>query len=58
MSNKTTFICRKFSLLLYFMLILQVTNGQKDFGKVDTWLKDNLEELGGRAVLLFTGMEK
>ena len=52
MSIKTTAICRKFSLLLYFMLILQVTNAQKDFGKVDTWLKDNLEELGGRAVLV------
>jgi CubicO group peptidase (beta-lactamase class C family) len=52
MSKNTTAVCRKFSLLLYCMLILQVTNAQKDFGKVDTWLKDNLEELGGRAVLV------
>lgn len=52
MSNKTTSTCRKFSLLLYFMLILQAANAQKDFGKVDSWLNNNLEELGGRAVLL------
>ena len=52
MSIKTTAICRKFSLLLCFMLILQVTNAQKEFGKVDNWLKDNLEEVGGRAVLV------
>ena len=52
MSNKTTSICRKFRLLLYFMLILQVTNAQKDFAKVGNWLKDNLEALGGRAVLV------
>lgn len=52
MSTKTTSICRKFSLLLYFMLILQASDAQKEFGKVDTWLKNNLKELRGRAVLV------
>ncbi|HEY8690894.1 MAG TPA: serine hydrolase domain-containing protein [Chitinophagaceae bacterium] len=52
MSIKTTTICRKFSMLLYFMLILQVAKAQKNFDKVDDWLQNNLEELGGRAVLL------
>ena len=51
MSNKTPTICRIFSLLLYFMLILQVSNAQNEFGKVNNWLKNNLEELGGRVYL-------
>jgi CubicO group peptidase (beta-lactamase class C family) len=34
------------------MLKLQVSNAQKEFGKVDNWLKNNLEELGGRVVLV------
>ena len=52
MSTKQRFICRKFSLLLYCMLLFQVSGAQNDFGKVDNWLKNNLEELGGRAVLV------
>lgn len=51
MSTKTLSICRKFRLLLYFMLILQAVHSQSKFSKVDEWLANNLEVLGGRAVL-------
>ncbi|GEM_PF-3201322 len=52
MSIKTVSICRKCSLLLYFMLLLQATQAQKFFSKVDNWLKNNVEALGGRVVLI------
>jgi len=52
MSIKTVSICRKCSLLLYFMLLLQTTQAQKIFSKVDNWLKNNVEALGGRVVLI------
>ncbi len=44
--------CRKFSLMLCFMLYLQVSFSQNNFNKADDWLKDNLNDLGGRAVLV------
>ncbi len=44
--------CRKFSLVLPFMLLLQFSFGQNSFNKADKWLKDNLNDLGGRAVLV------
>lgn len=52
MSIKAGGICRKFSLCIGFLLLLQVTQAQNNFGKVDKWLKNNLEELGGRAFLM------
>lgn len=52
MSIKTVSICRKCSLLLYIMLLLQATQAQKIFSKVDNWLKNNVEALGGRVVLI------
>ncbi len=45
-------VCRKCSFILIFMLVLQVCNAQYKFDRVDTWLKDNVKELGGRAVLV------
>lgn len=65
MSINNLFNCRKFSLLLYFLLILQVSKGQNKFPKTNEWLKDNVEELGGKAILvlfkdgkiIFTGSE-
>lgn len=52
MSCKMQFPCRKFSLLLSFMLMLQWADAQYDFRKVDAWLNDNLKDIGGRAVLV------
>ena len=52
MAHKITFICRKCSLSIAFMLLLQVANAQADFSKAGNWLKDNVRELGGRAVLV------
>ena len=34
------------------MLLLQVANAQMDFSKAGDWLKDNVKDLGGRAVLV------
>ncbi|MFN8251808.1 MAG: serine hydrolase [Ferruginibacter sp.] len=52
MSYKSRFRCRKCSLLLAFMLILQYGFSQYNFSKVDDWLADNVKDLGGRAVLV------
>ncbi|MEP6583244.1 MAG: serine hydrolase domain-containing protein [Ginsengibacter sp.] len=52
MSYKFGSYCRKFSLILPFMLYFQATFSQNSFSGVDTWLKENLNDLGGRAVLL------
>ena len=52
MAYKITFICRKCSLSIAFMLLLQAANAQADFSKAGDWLKDNVRELGGRAVLV------
>ncbi len=52
MSYKYLQNCRKFSLMLSFMLYLQATFAQGSFSKTDRWLNDNLKDLGGRAVLL------
>lgn len=43
--------CRKFSFTLIFSLLLQITFSQNKFTPVDSWLRDNVAELGGRAVL-------
>ncbi len=52
MSCKFQQICRKFSLVLSFMLYLQAPYGQDNFNKVDNWLKKNINNLGGRPVLV------
>ncbi len=52
MAYKNKFICRKCSLAIVFLLVLQVCTAQNKFAKVDTWLTDNLKDLGGRAVVV------
>jgi CubicO group peptidase (beta-lactamase class C family) len=52
MTYKTMKNCLRYMLFVAFLLILQVCKAQYDFSKVDGWLKENLNELGGRAVLL------
>ena len=52
MAYKSTSFCRIYSLLIASLLFYQVSNAQADFSKAGTWLKDNVNELGGRAVLV------
>lgn len=52
MSALTKFNCIKVSAVAVFLLIFQVTNAQYNFNKVNSWLKDNITGLGGRAVLM------
>lgn len=52
MSYKWIQICRKCSLAACFLLFLQSSFSQNNFAKADDWLKENLNELGGRAVLV------
>lgn len=44
--------CLYCSVLLVFMLIYQVSSAQYNFDKVSSWLRENLGELGARAVLM------
>jgi len=52
MAYNTHKYCLYCSILLFFMLIYQVSTAQYKFDKVNNWLKENLPELGGRAVLM------
>ena len=52
MSYKLPLFCRKFSLLMALLLLLQTGFAQYDFTKVDVWLNDNLKAIGGRAVMV------
>jgi len=52
MSYKTQLLCRKCSLFLIFLLVLQAGRAQNKFSSVESWLQQNLKELGGRAVLV------
>ncbi len=52
MAYKSCKYCLYFSLLGVFMLLYHVSAAQYDFKKVNGWLKENLEDLGGRAVLI------
>ena len=46
-------ICRKCSLIASFLLLFQSSFAQQyNFSDVDNWLKQNLDQLGGRAVLV------
>ena len=52
MTPKLLKICRKCSSVLLFMLLFQQNYAQYNFSNAQIWLKDNLKELGGRAVLI------
>jgi CubicO group peptidase (beta-lactamase class C family) len=52
MSYKFNTFCRKYSLLLVLMLLLQVSFAQTNFNKIDDWLNYNVKELGGRTTLV------
>jgi CubicO group peptidase (beta-lactamase class C family) len=52
MSVKLNLFCRKCRLSLMLLLLLQVCNSQDTFSKVDVWIKNNLKDLGGRAVVV------
>ncbi|UAY51433.1 serine hydrolase domain-containing protein [Ferruginibacter albus] len=52
MSYNFNITCRKCSLIVVFMLLLQVSFAQYNFSKVDAWLGQNVKELGGRAVIV------
>ncbi|MFZ4058657.1 MAG: serine hydrolase domain-containing protein, partial [Ferruginibacter sp.] len=52
MSVNLILICRKCTFLIALLLIQQICLGQQAFEPVKQWLKNNLDEMGGRAVLL------
>lgn len=52
MSAKSKIICQLFSFFISFLLLFQSATAQYNFGKADKWLKENIEGLGGRAVLM------
>ena len=52
MSKKIKLLCRKCSVLIVFLLFLQGSQAQNDFNKVENWINANLEDLGGRAVMV------
>ena len=52
MTHKVKFFCLHFRLLFFALLLLQFTNAQTNFSKLDDWLDNNVSNLGGRAVLL------
>jgi len=44
--------CIKVRAVALFLLLFQFSQAQYNFSEVDTWMKENLEELGGRAVMM------
>ncbi len=52
MTYKTSSFCRKYIALAVCLLYLQVVSAQSDFSAAGNWLKDNVQDLGGRAVLV------
>ncbi len=52
MSYKTIVTCRKCSTVLIFMLLFQFGFAQDKWKNVDDWMQANLDEMGGRAVLM------
>jgi CubicO group peptidase (beta-lactamase class C family) len=52
MAHLNTTICRKCSIVAILLLILQVSYAQYNFDEAQNWVKGNLKELGGRAVLV------
>ncbi len=53
LSHNLNRFCRKCSLISSFLLLFQFTFAQQyNFTETDSWLKNNLNKLGGRAVLV------
>src|SRR4051812_25913937 len=52
MSVYTRFNCIKVSAVAVSLLIFQFSQAQYNFSKIDAWMQTNLEELGGRAVMM------
>lgn len=52
MSHCVPLSCLKCSLAFIFMLLLQPAFAQVNFKKTDAWLKNNVQSMGGRAVLV------
>ena len=52
MTYKIHAVCRKYLFLVATLLYLQAANAQADFSAAGNWLKDNVKDLGGRAVLV------
>lgn len=52
MSHCIPYSCLKCSLGFIFMLLLQSAFAQNNFKKTDAWLKNNVPNMGGRAVLV------
>lgn len=52
MSVKVPQTCPKFSLFLFFLLLLQIAQGQGDFSRVDQLLEKNKKLLGNNVVAL------
>lgn len=52
MAHKVKIFCLHFRLLLISMLFFQAVQAQNNFSKLDDWLDNHIQEIGGRAVLL------
>lgn len=52
MSYKWFEICRKYSTTAVLLLLLQSSSAQNNLNKAGEWVRDNLNQLGGRAVLV------
>lgn len=52
MTYKSNPFCRKYIAIAASLLYLQVVSAQPNFRGADNWLKDNVKDLGGRAVLV------
>jgi hypothetical protein len=52
MALKSIQPCRKCSILAALLLLLQFCTAQYKFGEIDNWLNSNINNLGGRAVLI------
>ncbi len=52
MSYKLRKHCLHSTLIIAFLLLFQSGHAQYNFSKIDNWLNENLNELGGRAVIL------
>lgn len=52
MAYKSKPYCLYFIFLIAFLLQLHTATAQYNFGLVDNWLKDHVQDMGGRAVLV------
>jgi CubicO group peptidase (beta-lactamase class C family) len=52
MAYKTFSSCRKYIATAATLLYLQVATAQRDFDPVNKWLSENVNDLGGRAVIV------